>query len=211
MKGLILKDLYYIKNNLKILIPFTILWGVLSLKQDSSFTGIIEFILPFIVGMNIVSTTLEEERGSWNRYFQISPISRKSIILEKYLVLNILTLLTYFATSFVFGVLSKSLDFNNILLGSKSAIIILFMLNSYLTFTLIFGFRKSQAYLFSATIAVIALYLGVKEIFPNLLSSISYLIKNKPYLSLGIMMMFFTIYLIVSIVLSYIFTKNKEY
>ncbi|HHX71110.1 MAG: ABC-2 transporter permease [Miniphocaeibacter sp.] len=211
MKGLILKDLYYIKNNLKILIPFTILWGVLSLKQDSSFTGVIEFMLPFLVGMNIVSTTLEEERGSWKKYFKISPISRKNIIVEKYLVLNILTLLTYFVTSFVFGVLSKSLNFNNIFLGSKSTIIILFMLNYYLTITLIVGFRKSQVYLFSGVIVIFALYFGIKEIFPNILSSINILIENKPYLSLVVATIIFIIYMLASMVLSYIFTKNKEY
>lgn len=87
IKGLILKDLYVFKNykgNIYFsFIMFTFLIIMASFEIDVFAAGSISFLIFF--GMNSISTFSYDENSDSNKYLLSLPITRKEIVLSKYL------------------------------------------------------------------------------------------------------------------------------
>lgn len=91
MKGLIIKDLLNLRKHLKTLLLFLVFYGFLSYRNGDS-TLLIMMVALFIILLVITSMT-EDESAKWDRIALAMPISRKTIVRSKY-VLLILLLLT---------------------------------------------------------------------------------------------------------------------
>ena len=87
MKSLILKDLYNIGHNLKsmlfILIVFA--FAVIPFSGISSYI----FICAILCSMMIVTTFTFDDSSHWLRYALILPITKKDIVLAKFVTLFI--------------------------------------------------------------------------------------------------------------------------
>ena len=114
MKGLIKKDLFILKNNMKSFILLSFIYIACCLNSD----GIEAFIIPFMMAMLCISTFSYDEFNKWDAYAITLPGDRSSIIKAKYAVALILIVLSFFATillSFIIGTIRNNFDFNNTL------------------------------------------------------------------------------------------------
>lgn len=85
MLGLIKKDLLLLKTNTKIFIGifiFYIIFGVASDFEPSVVTAMIAMVM----GMQVLSTIQWDEQFKWNPYALTMPLSRKSLVISKYIL-----------------------------------------------------------------------------------------------------------------------------
>ena len=94
MIGLMYKDLLLLKNNMKIMWIFIVLYIVLS------FIGVMDiaFVLPFIVVFSFISTFSWDEFNKWDAYAVTLPNGRKNIVKAKYLLTLIIVIACLFLT-----------------------------------------------------------------------------------------------------------------
>lgn len=90
MKGLILKDLLNLRSTFKMLGAMIVFFAVAFLREGNSFVfGII--ILMF--AMMVVTTISYDDLAKWDAYALTMPVTRKEMVLSKYLVMAILNTL----------------------------------------------------------------------------------------------------------------------
>jgi len=113
MLGLIKKDLLLLKTNTKVfigVIAFYILFGVTSDFGPSIITA----MLTLVMSMMVLSTMQWDEQAKWNSYVLTTPVSRKMLVISKYL-LSLITItigaITGFACSIVVALI-KNLVFD---------------------------------------------------------------------------------------------------
>ena len=84
MLGLILKDLYNIKSMARLYILFAIFYTFLAITSgDSTFLAFMLFIL---CAMLPLAAMAFDEKAKWDQYGLTMPISRKDIVMSKYLL-----------------------------------------------------------------------------------------------------------------------------
>ncbi len=88
MKSLILKDYFNIVHSLKAMMV-TILIVTVCLSGSTG-PGASMVMCTMMMGMLIISTMAMDEHCNWNRYALVMPVSKKDIILAKYIVLYLL-------------------------------------------------------------------------------------------------------------------------
>ncbi|MBS7021180.1 MAG: ABC-2 transporter permease, partial [Firmicutes bacterium] len=100
MKGLIIKDFLFERQNLKTLLLFAIVFLMMSLSSDHAFS--FTFILPFIAIMTCITTFNYDEYNHWDGYMSSFPVTRSQIVKSKYIftvlmmiVATICTLILY--------------------------------------------------------------------------------------------------------------------
>lgn len=91
MKGLILKDLLQLKNYKNTLLVFIIIVLILIIKENSIGSPILAVILStFMFGMIGIASFSYDEQAKADRYIQSFPVTKKEIVLSKYLLLTML-------------------------------------------------------------------------------------------------------------------------
>lgn len=125
MKGLILKDIYNLKQQGKFLLFFLFVWAIFSIVNKS-----LEFFAGAICILSItipISACSYDERAKWNSYALSMPISQKDMVISKY-CLGLLSLLFGFILCLLATGFTKGFYFENffpLLLVSSFAILIL--------------------------------------------------------------------------------------
>lgn len=205
MKGLIKKDLYLIKGNLKTLIVIFAVFILMSFQNGMD----LSFLPALISVMTFITTFSYDEYNKWDAYAITMPIGKKNIVRSKYLASLILVFITTLITlgaSLIIGHINNNLDIEetiSIVSGSIFAVVILLSIMFPLIFK--FGIEKSRIGIFSiifiaTTIGAITLpkikvqiskavilflnnYLGLILITITILAiTISYKISKKIYL-----------------------------
>ena len=126
MKGLIIKDILMIKNNIKLLSIAFLVWLILSSTQNNDMT----FALPFLAIMIFISTFSYDDYNNWNAYAITLPNGRKNVVKSKYIASIILTVVI----ALICGVISyifyktKMLNLIQQLSGSLVGVIIVISL-----------------------------------------------------------------------------------
>lgn len=87
MKSLILKDLYNVGHNVKSMLLILAVMAAAFLPT-SGVTAYL-FICAFLCSMMIITTFSLDDTAKWNRYAMIMPISRKDLVISKFIVLAI--------------------------------------------------------------------------------------------------------------------------
>ena len=96
MKGLILKDIINLKAQLKLYVVFFILWFVIAMINDAAdFLGGV--MLMYVV-MFLISSVAYDDKNNWNRLALTMPVSRRDLVLSKYLFMLIGMLAICFVT-----------------------------------------------------------------------------------------------------------------
>ena len=84
MKGLLLKDLINLKQQSKVFLMIVALWLVMSIAQkDASFFGGVMMIFSVMLPITAMAY---DERAKCDRYALTMPISRKDMVISKYLL-----------------------------------------------------------------------------------------------------------------------------
>lgn len=203
MKGLIIKDILMIKNNIKLLSIAFLVWLILSSTQNNDIT----FVLPFLAIMIFISTFSYDDYNNWNAYAITLPNGRKNVVKSKYIASIILTVVI----ALICGVISyifyktKMLNLIQQLSGSLVGVIIVISLLYPIMFK--YGSEKGR-------IITMLLVIGTVCI-SGLISKII----NIPEKYINIFSNYETAFLavisIVSLIISYIISKKiylkKEY
>ena len=84
MRGLLFKDIINLKQQAKIYLLIIAIWIAISFaNNDNSFFGGLIMIFSILVP---ISTIAYDEKAKWDRYALTMPVSRKDIVLSKYLL-----------------------------------------------------------------------------------------------------------------------------
>ena len=89
MKGLIIKDLMNLKRQARILIIFVAFYVILAMTtKNSSVFGIVVAVICAILPVTALSF---DERAKWDKYALSMPVSRRDIVMGKYMLGLLLT------------------------------------------------------------------------------------------------------------------------
>jgi len=90
MKGLILKDLINLKSTFKMLGLMITLFAVIYIPQGN---GFIFGMIILMFAMMVVTTISYDDLAKWDAYALTMPVTRKEMVLSKYLVMALLNTL----------------------------------------------------------------------------------------------------------------------
>lgn len=203
MKGLIIKDILMIKNNIKLLSIAFLVWLILSSTQNNDIT----FVLPFLAIMIFISTFSYDDYNNWNAYAITLPNGRKNVVKSKYIASIILTVVI----ALICGVISyifyktKMLNLIQQLSGSLVGVIIVISLLYPIMFK--YGSEKGR-------IITMLLVIGTVCI-SGLISKIINIPEKYMNIFSNYETAFLAVISIVSLIISYIISKKiylkKEY
>lgn len=216
MKGLIIKDLCVIKNQIRSLLLILVFFVFISIiNKDATF---ILFLVPFYMIMILITTFSYDEFNKWECYCNSLPLSRKEIVKAKYLLFNATSLIVL-----VLGILASIIVPNfieNTTFESIYASIIGVAFGICLVISLLipfyykFGSQKGRIMLF-LTITILALIIGIitsLDIFNNV--ELMNIINSLNNLSLGMFTLLLIIVTVIIMTISYYISvriyNNKE-
>lgn len=155
MLGLIKKDLFLIKGNLKLII---IIFVILSFNTIVEENNNLLFLPSFISTVLFMSTFSYDEYNKWNTYAATLPTGRKKIVGAKYIATLLLNILVFLATIIVSLIIAKTSGNINqqetlyTILGTLVAVIILQSIIYPLIFK--FGVEKGRIWLFAGIFGI---------------------------------------------------------
>lgn len=216
MKGLIIKDLCVIKNQMRSLLLILVFFVFISIiNKDATF---ILFLVPFYMIMILITTFSYDEFNKWECYCNSLPLSRKEIVKAKYLLFNATSLIVL-----VLGILASIIVpsfIENITFESIYASIIGVAFGICLVISLLipfyykFGSNKGRIMLF-ITITILALIIGIitsLDIFNNV--ELMNMINSLNNLSIGMFTLLLIIVTVIIMTISYYISvriyNNKE-
>lgn len=203
MIGLIKKDLFIIKNNLKIILILFIVFFITGLQNstDMSYMPITLSVVLFL------STFSYDEYNKWDAYAITLPNGRVNIVKSKYIATIILVLITSlisFILNLLTGYINNSINFEetlSMITGITFSIILIQSISYPIIFK--FGIEKGRLLLFASIFIIISLislipisinissniilfiekyWIILLLIITSIILSISYLISKKIYL-----------------------------
>ena len=216
MKGLIIKDLCVIKNQMKSLLLVLALFIFLSIaNKDATF---VLFLIPFYMIMILITTFSYDEFNKWECYCNSLPLSRKEIVKAKYLLFNatsLIVLILGVLASFIIPNFIENTTFESIyasIIGVAFGICLVISL--LIPFYYKFGSQKGRIMLF-LTVAILALLIGTitsLDVFNNI--ELMNIINSLNNLSLGMFTLLLIIVTIIIMTISYYISvkiySNKE-
>lgn len=149
MKGLILKDILFVKNFSKMIFVLVIAFAIMGYNGDGYS---IAFYLPFIAIMISLTTFNYDTFNNWDTYLLSFPIKRKEIVKAKY-IFAFLTVILSMILAFLFVFLTMCLKqffvFDGMLLQFGVGLFTVLLVISF-TYPLIykFGSEKGRIWLF---------------------------------------------------------------
>lgn len=169
MRGLILKDFYNMFKNIGPTMVTTICVGLLLMVQGNPSLFVIGFAL---AGGGICSTCLRmDETAGWTKFELTAPVSRTTVVIEKYILLVLFTVIGLIVggtVSYVAGSVSGTLEFTQFIMYVSVAFSISLISGSLIIFFLFkFGMIKADfftvlCYAIPVGIFVIALIIAEK-------------------------------------------------
>ena len=217
MKGLIIKDLCVIKNQMKSLLLVLALFIFLSIaNKDVTF---VLFLIPFYMIMILITTFSYDEFNKWECYCNSLPLSRKEIVKAKYILFNassLILIMLGILASFIIPNFIENITFESIFASVIGvAFGICLVISLLIPFYYKFGSQKGGIMLF-LTIAILALLIGAitsLDIFNNI--ELMNLINNLNNLSLGMFALLLIIVTVILMTISYYISikiySNKEF
>lgn len=169
MKGLLLKDLYNMGQQKKILVFLALFYGAFALFTDSS--GMLN-VLVLVCSMLSVSAFSYDEFAKWDSYALSLPVTRKEIVAARYLFATLLTGCGALA-ALVLGTLSfivrSQTNFGAMVISIASITALSFLLLSLLLpLCYKFGLEKGRIMLMIFMMVLVFLGMSLPELLANL-------------------------------------------
>nr|WP_319489394.1 ABC-2 transporter permease [uncultured Caproiciproducens sp.] len=206
MLGLLVKDLLYLKKQLKLIFLIIAFYAIILAATGSGieqFNAIFVTLIPMLPMIVITNSFAYDELSKWNAYSLSLPVTKKEIVLCKYLLTMILTFgtaLIPFVATIVFGKLTEG-SFAGIYAAFGVALILCAIL-----IPLFYQFGTQKARIALITIVMIpwlgAFLLKQARFSGPSNAQISFLLKISP--------IFLIIFFIGSYFLSCKILRNKE-
>lgn len=222
MKGLIIKDLLQLKSYFKTLIIFMFIFVCVSLEpQNTSTDGILIIMMILGLGMFGMATFSYDEMAKANKYILTFPLTKKEVVLSKYVLQFLLTItgaiLGSILSVIISLVLSKDMpnfiDLISIALGGVFGIGLVESIQMPCFYKM--GAEKGRIYMFIITVAVAFIAGGIitlgEKVINNFsidLNSINNILETfLPFVLLGLVLLEYFI----SYKISYKVYSKKEF
>ena len=206
MKGLILKDLLNLKSTFKMLGAMIVFFAVAFLREGNSFVfGII--ILMF--AMMVVTTISYDDLAKWDAYALTMPVTRKEMVLSKYLVMVLLNTLGA-VLSLIIGIVGSFLmnqSFDLEILVIVGLVYLIAFIFGSLIIPLIykFGTEKARLMLFLCALIPTALFLLLEQFNVPLPTT------GNPWIYLFLLIVFAVVGVVLSYLISLKIYTKKEF
>ena len=103
MMGLLIKDLYCLKQNGKSLMFILLIWGLVFLPRDDG--GLILISLCMMVSaMHIFTLASYDKQARWDTYALSMPLTRANMVQEKYIMSLLLLVMSAVVSTFVVAI-----------------------------------------------------------------------------------------------------------
>lgn len=217
MKGLILKDILFIKNNFKSLIVFFVFAIVFTfMMKDYSY---IAFIIPFFTFMILINTFAYDEYNKCDTFMLTFPFNRKQIVKSKYvftIVSYILATAVCFIITMIMSIIQKQIQLDSILAQSIGTILGISVTASILyPFIYKYGIQKARVYLFAVIIGITLvgsfLIMALKNMGFELETVLSNLNNVNGYFILFGILAFSLLFMYISYIISTSIYQKKEF
>lgn len=222
MKGLIIKDLLQLKSYFKTLIIFMFIFVCVSLEPENTSTdGILIIMMTLGLGMFGMATFSYDEMAKANKYILTFPLTKKEVVLSKYVLQFLLTItgaiLGSILSVIISIVLSKDIpnfiDLISIALGGMFGIGLVESIQMPCFYKM--GAEKGRIYMFIITVAVAFIAGGIvmfaEKMINNFsidLNSINSILETfLPFVLLGLVLLEYFI----SYKISYKVYSKKEF
>ena len=217
MKGLILKDLLTLKNQMRNIMIIIIGFIILSIMMENYFY--IAFIIPFYIVMLVISTFSYDELNNANTYIVALPYNRKTIVKARYylsLMSIITSLLIGAILSLVTPLLNHDMDFMSTFASSVATIIgVILVISLLMPCFYKFGVQKGRVILFIAIMAVSFLIGIILSLFENSTLKIAEFFSALENINYIILVAGAILIILLILYISYLFSckifKNKEF
>jgi len=141
LKGLIIKDLYNLSKQYKIILILVVFYIVISFSnEDSSIFG---GVVTILMVMQLITALAYDEKSKWDRYALAMPVSRSDLVLSKYLLGGILLAIA-FAANFIFCMASGSGPVETLVISVTMTGVGSFFMFLTLPFLFKFGVEKGR-------------------------------------------------------------------
>lgn len=173
MKGLIIKDLIALKKQVKIFLILAAFYIVFSIVTKN--TGMFGAMVILLCVMMPITTMSFDEHYKWDRYALSLPISRKTVVISKYvlgILLDLAAIVIVAPTSIVIGSVVGKMEINESLVASLAigGVALLFL---SIILPIIFKFGVEKGRMLMMTIFF------VPAILVMLISSLGIALPNK--------------------------------
>lgn len=180
MVGLILKDLLNLKRQAKLILLVLIFYLIMGAKSDQAefFSVVIMLFFPVL----IISTFSFDERCNWPRYALVMPVTRKEIVLSKY-VSGFLFIVGGGVISLVYlGIINQINRESSFLFIITAASVVMFYFSIIFPIVIRFGSEKGRIAMFLIFLIPYCVYMfllnnnGIKMPSINNIRAIEYTI-----------------------------------
>lgn len=170
MRGLILKDLYNLKNNVKNIIFVLVVFSFVSFSQNN--IGFLTGYTILFASMLVINTMSYDNIAKWDKYALTMPVARKDVVFSKYLVSIISSLMgaaIAVALCFAQEIYRHNLDAIEILWITGIILAMGFLFISFmLPIVYKFGVEKSRIFIFVIFIIPFAVIMVGRSKFAKL-------------------------------------------
>lgn len=168
MKGLLLKDFYCLKQNLKYMFFVLLLFGIIFIPQgNNGFSS----VLIMLFAMMVITTLSYDHAGKWDNFALTMPITRKMLVQSKY-VLLLLMLLAGIVISLLCSVIGAAfkgfLDFTEtgVEIGTV-AMVAVWMASLLLPLIYKFGVERARLFLMLVFALPVVIIMVVTSMFKD--------------------------------------------
>ncbi|OAA84861.1 ABC-2 transporter permease [Clostridium ljungdahlii] len=183
MRGLILKDLYNLKKTSKFLIIWIVGFGVLFFQQNNM--AFLDGFVVILASMLVTNTITYDNMVKWDKYALTMPVTRRDVVLSKYLVSTILSLIgagIAVALCFAQGIYKHNLDMVEIFEATGLVLAVGFLFISIVLPVIYkFGVEKSRIVIFLVFFLAFA---GITGISRSKLAKLSFSPLVKQYMDI---------------------------
>lgn len=200
MKGLIKKDFYIIKQNMKYILLFLAVFGIIALEGDD----ILYFIPVFLITMIFITTFSYDDYNNWNAYAVTLPNGRKNVVKSKYIAsitLTVFATLITYILSVIIGAINGNLDLSNmtsLILSGLFSVVLIQAIMYPLIFK--FGAEKGRIWLFVGVFLSVTI---ISIIFKNISIPASIITFFSNYYVILLLS-----FIVVAMTISYIVSKK---
>lgn len=217
MKGLILKDLLILKNQMRNILIVILGFILLSIWMENYFY--IAFIIPFYIIMLVISTFSYDDLNNSNTYIVALPYDRKTIVKARY-VLSLISIITAFLIglilSLVIPMFNSDMDFMSTFASCTATILsVILVIALLMPFFYKFGVQKGRMILFIAIMGISLLIGIILSLFENSNLKIAQFFSNLQQMNYIMLIAIAIIIMLLILYISYLFSckiyKNKDF
>ena len=208
MIGLVYKDLMVMKKTLGLYMIIFAVYGYMSIAYDQG--GLLIAMVLILSSMVPISTLAYDERSKWDRIANTTPLSRKEIVVAKYLLAITLTVFSVIVC-FVIYLFDKRIPITENMIMCFSLVIVGMIYQALLLpVNIKFGAEKGRNIMLAIMMAPVLLITRVAKTGIVDFATIELFLTNNEHLIPYIMVAFTAVLYTTSIMLSVKIYENKD-